>query len=471
MKNLFLLIFCTFILSAQLIAQDDCDKLPKPLPGRLVNDFYGVIGDNSELNIEELLRKYNDSTSIEIAVVTLKDLSSEYESSYATKIGNCWGVGKKKYDNGIVLLVSFEGERKWAIATGKGIEQYLTDYAASSIGQENLIPNLQKGDIDEAFKSTVNAIIKHLGWKSWKMREYWSAWNKETSQLERSYNRKATGRGFGIFFAWVLYLSLLSFIGWCIWNWNKDIKVRAKVKFSIKFWDNEISLLPIPPADKTWPKWALDRFNVLWEKGKKIRADYADRKSEVLKEMKKNPENAYNLAMREMYPLHQEITINIPKAISKLKKEKSDYEKNALSKVEEVDTSAKKTQETLNGYLNKGFGFSDYLESITSEREILGPWKRDLSKENPKPDHFKESYDVAIASQEKINNLLKAVNLLINHHNEISAESKKALNTQIKNFGGKVKEESWNILKNMQKEHPENVWKELEKDFLKIMLY
>lgn len=228
MKKLLILILFFFALDNQISAQEDCEGIPKPIPGRLVNDFYNKIGDNAELEIEELLRKFNDSTSIEIAVITLQDITGEYESDYATKIGNCWGVGKAKYNNGIVLLVSFEGDKAWAIATGKGIEQYLTDFTASSLGQENLIPNLQSGNIDEAFKSTVNAIINHLGWRDWEMREYWGNWDKETAQIQKGYSKKETGRGFGVFFTWLLYLFLIGYIGRCIYKWNEEVTTRRK---------------------------------------------------------------------------------------------------------------------------------------------------------------------------------------------------------------------------------------------------
>jgi uncharacterized membrane protein YgcG len=467
MKKLFMFLVILFILVSKLLAQDDCEDLPKPITGKLVNDFYGAIGDNSELNIEELLRKYNDSTSIEIAVVTLKDISSEYESSYATKIGNCWGVGKEKYNNGIVLLVSFEGERKWAIATGKGIEQYLTDYTASSIGQENLIPNLQKGDIDEAFKSTVNAIIKHLGWKSWEIREYWTKWDEESYQLKRSYNHQATSRGFGIFFTWLLYLSLLSFIGWCIWNWSKEIKIRGEIKSSIRKWDKEISQLKPIVLDETYPKWVLRELNLLKQKDKASRKNYAENKSAVLKGMKDNPEKALNSLLPLLSEDYKWITVKLPDAIKELKEKKAFYEREALPRIGEVKELADNSQETINEYINKGFLFSSYLSELISQTDVLQSWEKKLTQDNPDPDSFKRSHEEAVLSEGIINSILNEAKLNLKFHDEVSSESK-SLYKKIDLLKNSDKKKYSKILNEMKKENPETVWNKLEEDFLKV---
>lgn len=468
MKKIIVLIFSLFILLGRAIAQDDCKDLPVPLPGRLVNDFYNKIGENVKSQIETLLRKYNDSTSIEIAVVTVENIKYESGTNYATKIGNCWGVGKAKYDNGIVVFVSFEGDRAWAIVTGKGIEQYLTDFRASSIGQENLIPNLQKGNIDGAFISTVNAIINHLGWKSWEMREYWNAWDKETSKLQRSYSNKSTARGFGIFLNWVFYIGLLGYIIWCSYNRNEDIKIRRKIKSSIKKWEEEISQTDLIVPDKTWPKWALDKLKLLQKKEKEFRSSYATNRSVIFKEMKKDSRNADESLLSILCEDYKGITLTIPRLVSELQKEKALYEKNALSKLQEVDALAKNSQETIRGYIDKeGFMFSLSLIDLTSERTSLEPRIKKLSEENPNADSFKEGYNAAIASNEKVNKILSEVNLLVSHNNQISSEYT-VLNSKILNLGKDKKSQYEKILEGLKKVHPKNVWKYEEENFIKV---
>ena len=450
----------------QVIAQDDCKNLPKPLSGKLVNDFYQKIGDNSEQELETLLRNYNDSTSIEIAIVTMENIGYESGTGYATKIGNCWGVGKKAYDNGIVILVSFEGDRAWAIVSGKGMDQYLTDFRASSIGQENLIPNLQKGKVDEALISTANAIINYLGWKSWEMREYWSKWDKESSKIEKSYNKKETARGFGVFFTWVFYIALLAYIIWCVLNWNEDIKIRRKIKSSIRSWDKEITENQKFVVNEIWPKWALDALDILRKREKEFKSAYATNKLAVLKVMRGNPQKAHDSLLPVLYENYKWIVVKIPGLVLELQKEKSLYEEEALSKVQTALKLIGNVQSDINKFVQGGFLFEDYTKQIAPNKDILLNWEKELSK-NPKSESFKEAYDASMNINKSVEEISKNAKLYVSRHGQISS-SEEFLNKTIKDLGNSEKKVYGDILKNMQKVYPENVWKDLQKQFITV---
>jgi uncharacterized membrane protein YgcG len=470
MKKIIILIisFCILLLQQGFAQKDVCKDIPNPVDGKLVNDFYQAIGNNTESEIENLLRKYNDSTSIEIAVVTIKDIGLEYESAYADRIGNCWGVGKEKYDNGIVILVSFEGNRAWAIATGKGMNQYLTDYRASSIGQENLIPNLQSGKTDEAFTSTVNAIINHLGWKSWEMREYWSSWDNETTKIEKSYSKTATAQNLGGFFTWALYLGLLGYILWCIYTWNKEIEIRRKIKKQIHEWDEKMRDFPKNVEVKDWPRWAEDKLAFLQAKSKEHKINYEAYKLIILKMMKKCPKRAYE-NLSSLWGDYRCIVSKIPNSILKLIEEKELYEKEALSKVQSV----KKLAEILllqigNKFIAKGFLFEDYLQEINTSKSTILAYENELSKEHPDKESFKEAYEAAISIDKKIGTLAYELESYVEKYNEISVNSKQLLDQVIKKLKTSEKEKYGILLKRMQKEHPENVWKDLQENFSTI---
>ena len=51
----------------------------RPKPSKLVNDFANILGDREELILEKKLVAYNDSTSTQIAVVTINS-NAGYES-------------------------------------------------------------------------------------------------------------------------------------------------------------------------------------------------------------------------------------------------------------------------------------------------------------------------------------------------------------------------------------------------------
>ena len=73
-------------------------------------------GENQEL--ENKLVAFNDSTSTQIAIVIIKSLDGMEKNQYATELAEKWGIGNKKKDNGILILVS-KTDRQIFIATGR----------------------------------------------------------------------------------------------------------------------------------------------------------------------------------------------------------------------------------------------------------------------------------------------------------------------------------------------------------------
>ena len=121
----------------------------RPEPARFVNDLAGVFQEGQADSLENRLAAYCDSTSTQIVVLTVADLEGADASSYATEVGETWGVGSADFDNGAVILVkpkNDNGSGEVFIATGYGLEGAIPDaYAKRSI-HEIMIPNFIKDD-------------------------------------------------------------------------------------------------------------------------------------------------------------------------------------------------------------------------------------------------------------------------------------------------------------------------------------
>jgi uncharacterized protein len=98
-----------------------------------VTDNANILTPQEKLSLSNRIASIENSTSVEIALVTVQSTNGETLSQYATKVGDTNGVGKKGTDNGIVVLVSFENERGIFIATGQGIESVVTDVESNRI--------------------------------------------------------------------------------------------------------------------------------------------------------------------------------------------------------------------------------------------------------------------------------------------------------------------------------------------------
>ncbi len=88
--NLFIIFFLIDAIS--LSAQIDAKYFPdKPNPPKLVNDFANVLSPGDEELLERKLVAFDDSTSTQIAVVTVDDTKEHVVEDYALYLGRYWG--------------------------------------------------------------------------------------------------------------------------------------------------------------------------------------------------------------------------------------------------------------------------------------------------------------------------------------------------------------------------------------------
>ena len=135
---------------------------PRPNPPKLVNDLTRqLLSADQVAHLERKLVAYDDSTSIQIAVVVVPTLNDYDPNDYATQLGRSWGVGNKKTNNGVVFLISTEPQkRKVYIAPGYGLEGALPDILCKRIIEEIVIPQFKQEHYYRGIDLGVDAIIK-----------------------------------------------------------------------------------------------------------------------------------------------------------------------------------------------------------------------------------------------------------------------------------------------------------------------
>jgi uncharacterized protein len=151
-----LLACCLLTVVGNVFSQD----LPaRPDPPRLVNDFTNTLTPAQIEALEKKLVTLDDSTSTQIAVVIIKTLNGYDIADYNVKLGRAWGVGDKKFNNGVVLLIA-KDDRKLNIATGYGLEGALPDITCKHIIEDRIVPNFKADDYYHGIDEGTDAIIK-----------------------------------------------------------------------------------------------------------------------------------------------------------------------------------------------------------------------------------------------------------------------------------------------------------------------
>ena len=150
------------LLSQSIFAQN----IPSPMsPPRLVNDFANVFSEAEKQALEGTLRTYNDTTSTQIYVVTVKNLDGYAVSDYAFRLGEKWKIGQKSKDNGAVILIKpKEGSSRGDafIAVGYGLEGRINDADAGRIVRDRMIPYFKQDDYFSGVNAAIDTMIKRL---------------------------------------------------------------------------------------------------------------------------------------------------------------------------------------------------------------------------------------------------------------------------------------------------------------------
>jgi uncharacterized protein len=153
----FRLYFLFLALTLTTILRGQPQVPSRPSPPRLVNDFAGILSSADANQLEQNLIAYDDSSSSQIAIVTLKELGDYAIEDWALEIGRKWGVGRKAKNNGVVIIVSLS-PKKINISPGYGLEGALPDILCKRIISNEMSPSFKAGQYAEGLSKGVKAI-------------------------------------------------------------------------------------------------------------------------------------------------------------------------------------------------------------------------------------------------------------------------------------------------------------------------
>lgn len=133
----------------------------RPSPPHLVTDMAGILSAEEQQALEQKLLTYEDSTSTQIAVVTVASLEEYPVEQFAVELALKWGIGQKGKNNGVLLLIAPK-ERRMTIQTGYGIEARLPDALTARIIDEDLKPAFRKEAYYQGIDRALDDMIRAL---------------------------------------------------------------------------------------------------------------------------------------------------------------------------------------------------------------------------------------------------------------------------------------------------------------------
>lgn len=126
-----------------------------------VTDAADILTSEEETRLSDRLARYEARTKHQMVVATTPSLHGKRVDNFGTCLGDRWEIGRKGYDDGIVILVA-PNERQMRIATGLGMEKILTDDEALAV-IHRMTPLFKQGDYASGLSAGIDAIAVQAG--------------------------------------------------------------------------------------------------------------------------------------------------------------------------------------------------------------------------------------------------------------------------------------------------------------------
>ena len=129
-----------------------------PLTGRVV-DQTTTLTSEQKATLEQTLQAFEARKGSQIAVLVVPTTEPETIEQYALRVAEQWKLGRKKVDDGAVLVVA-QNDRALRIEVGYGLEGALTDATSKRIISEIIVPRFKAGDFHGGITAGVDQIIR-----------------------------------------------------------------------------------------------------------------------------------------------------------------------------------------------------------------------------------------------------------------------------------------------------------------------
>jgi uncharacterized protein len=123
-----------------------------------VTDLTQTLTPEQRANLDERLTAFEAQKGSQIAVLIVPTTQPEDIAQYSIRVVDVWKLGRKKVDDGVLLLVA-RNDRKLRIEVGYGLEGALPDITAKRIVADDIAPHFRQGDYYGGIDAGVNRIM------------------------------------------------------------------------------------------------------------------------------------------------------------------------------------------------------------------------------------------------------------------------------------------------------------------------
>ena len=129
-----------------------------PLTGRFT-DQTATFSAEQKAALEQTLQAFEARKGSQLAVLIVPTTAPEAIEQYALRVAEQWKLGRKKVDDGALLIVA-KNDRALRIEVGYGLEGALNDATSKRIISDIITPRFKQGDFYGGITAGVDQIIR-----------------------------------------------------------------------------------------------------------------------------------------------------------------------------------------------------------------------------------------------------------------------------------------------------------------------
>ncbi len=129
-----------------------------PLTGHVI-DQTGTLTAQQKAALEQTLTAFEARKGSQLAVLMVASSAPEEIEQYALRVAEQWKLGRKKVDDGAILVVA-KNDRAMRIEVGYGLEGALNDLTSKRIINETILPRFKSQDFYGGITAGVEQVIR-----------------------------------------------------------------------------------------------------------------------------------------------------------------------------------------------------------------------------------------------------------------------------------------------------------------------
>lgn len=145
-----------FVLCWSLVAGA---QVPVPPLTARVTDLSATLSAAQQAALEQTLQAFEARKGSQLAVLLVPTTAPETIEQYALRVAEQWKLGRKKVDDGALLVVA-KTDRALRIEVGYGLEGALNDAVSKRIISDIITPRFKQGDFYGGITAGVDRMIR-----------------------------------------------------------------------------------------------------------------------------------------------------------------------------------------------------------------------------------------------------------------------------------------------------------------------